>query len=128
MLGMNAHFAFGSVGIGVGNTDPAGPTHTVFDLLSPTLQAGASDCAGPGTSRTIRARPQCPSTRIGLCAGPAQRSFPLINPTWISGNGKRRPSIHVRLSSDVGGVPRTQAMPMQCQHGPRHPASVLSGR
>lgn len=49
MLGMNAHFAFGSVGIGVGNTDPAGPTHTVFDLLSPTLQAGASDCAGPGT-------------------------------------------------------------------------------
>lgn len=55
----------------------------------------------PSASGLDRTSPQCPSTRIGLCAGPAQRSFPLINPTWISGNGKRRPSIHVRLSSDV---------------------------
>lgn len=62
MLGMNAHFAFGSVGIGVGNTDPAGPTHTVFDLLSPTLQAGASDCAGPGTYELHSSHHPCPAT------------------------------------------------------------------
>eukprot|EP01043_Picozoa_sp_COSAG02_P000987 COSAG02_NODE_20_length_53673_cov_86.864841_22_plen_582_part_00 len=60
-LGLNGHWSFGPVGGFVGPSDPPGFVATAYNLMTPSLDSDASDCAGPGTHEPHSQNTICPA-------------------------------------------------------------------
>jgi hypothetical protein len=89
-LGLNGEWSFGPVGGFVSPHQPPGFVATAYNLLAPSLDADASDCAGPGTSEPHHVNTPCPAVfrqhpewfTCGQPAGPCNATT--INQTYNS--------------------------------------------
>jgi hypothetical protein len=60
-LQLNGDFSFGPVGVYLAPSNPPGFVATAYNLLTPTLNSDASDCAGPGTNEPHESNTICPA-------------------------------------------------------------------
>jgi hypothetical protein len=60
-LGLNGYFSFGPVGGNLSPHEPPGFVATAFNLLTPSLDSNAADCAGPGTFEPHEHNTVCPA-------------------------------------------------------------------
>eukprot|EP01051_Picozoa_sp_SAG22_P005699 SAG22_NODE_347_length_11873_cov_15.313997_3_plen_1456_part_00 len=89
-LGLNGEWSFAPVGGYVSPHQPPGFVATAYNLLVPSLDADANDCAGPGTNEPHRVNTPCPAVfrqhpdwfTCGQPAGPCNATT--INQTYNS--------------------------------------------
>lgn len=106
-LGLNGQFSFGPVGGFVGPNDPPGFVATAYNLLTPSLDSDASDCAGPGTNEPHPQNTICPAVfrqhpQWFTCGQPAEAcTSATVNRTYNSQPCWSAPGVKETMTQNI---------------------------